>query len=79
MEDRPGTAISRKETEFGVTQARSYYFQIEKDEIEHSEIFFGYADNDDEINEGFLGPFVVDGFLDFAPSDKGTSQFRERV
>ena len=70
--------ITRRTTTFGATHARTYYFQIEEDEIAESEIYFGYAD-DDEMNEGFLGPFIFDGFLDEPPSDKGTGKFRDRV
>ena len=72
---RPSTPVPRRGTTLGLTQARSYYFQIEKEdkeEIEPSEIFFGYFDNDEEIDEGCLGPFLFDGFLDEAPFDKGT-------
>ena len=70
--------MTRRATTFGDTQARNYYFQIEEDEIAESEIYFGYAEND-EMNEGFLGPLIFDGFLDESPSDKGTDKFRERI
>ena len=66
----------------GLTQARSYYFQIEreeKEEIESSEIFFGYFDNDDDIIDGCLGPFISNGFLYEAPDGKGCSEFRSRI